>query len=128
MIESVPWSTSFREGDPYAELAGLVFFGSGPFTMAPGDSVRMAVEVSCAIGSTQLFALHDYIKSVYANNLQFPSPRSNQLSRQPRRREAYCCAGMMRPSIRSIRVSLILSANPSPATGSTGLPASGRRS
>jgi hypothetical protein len=34
----------------------------------------MAVEVSCAIGSTQLFALHDYIKSVYANNLQFPSP------------------------------------------------------
>jgi hypothetical protein len=74
MIESVPWSTSFREGDPYAELAGLVFFGSGPFTMAPGDSVRMAVEVSCAIGSTQLFALHDYIKSVYANNLQFPSP------------------------------------------------------
>ena len=74
MIDSVPWSVGGQNGDPYAELAGLLFFGTGPFTMAPGDSVRMAVEVSCAIGPTQLLALHDYIKSVYANNLQFPSP------------------------------------------------------
>jgi hypothetical protein len=72
MVTPAPWRA--RMLNTWAPNDFVVLFGTGPFDMSPGDSVQFAVELSCAIGYDELVRLHNFVKAVYANNLQKPSP------------------------------------------------------
>jgi hypothetical protein len=73
MRDSLPWNAEVYSDRP-TSIDYLVLFGTGPFTLLPGDSARIAVGICCAIGYDELVRLHNFVKTVYTNNLKKPSP------------------------------------------------------
>jgi hypothetical protein len=73
MIDSLPQS-ALGDAKKYKPTNGQVLFGTGPLNMAPGDSIRLVVELSCAIGYDELLRLHNFLKVMYANNFKQPAP------------------------------------------------------